>query len=66
MVNLIKIALWQHFMNSVVCFHPRYIIFSFNRKQDVQKQRLNKLYKMSQPHFGQVWGWSPTLGKVGG
>jgi hypothetical protein len=19
----------------------------------------------SQPHFGQVWGWSPTLGKVG-
>jgi hypothetical protein len=20
---------------------------------------------MSQPHFGQVWGWSPTLGKVG-
>jgi len=25
------------------------------------------LYKhlLSQPHFGQVWGWSPTLGKVG-
>jgi hypothetical protein len=22
--------------------------------------------QMSQPHFGQVWGWSPTLGKVGG
>jgi hypothetical protein len=22
--------------------------------------------KMLQPHFGQVWGWSPTLGKVGG
>jgi hypothetical protein len=21
---------------------------------------------MSQPHFGQVWGWNPTLGKVGG
>jgi len=21
---------------------------------------------MLQPHFGQVWGWSPTLGKVGG
>jgi hypothetical protein len=21
---------------------------------------------MSQPHFSQVWGWSPTLGKVGG
>jgi hypothetical protein len=21
---------------------------------------------MSQPHFDQVWGWSPTLGKVGG
>jgi hypothetical protein len=21
---------------------------------------------MSQPHFGQVWGWSPTLGKVWG
>jgi hypothetical protein len=21
---------------------------------------------MSQPHFGQVWGWSPTLEKVGG
>jgi len=24
------------------------------------------MHKMSQPHFGQVWGWSPTLGKVGG
>jgi len=23
-------------------------------------------FYMSQPHFGQVWGWSPTLGKVGG
>jgi len=22
--------------------------------------------QVSQPHFGQVWGWSPTLGKVGG
>jgi len=22
--------------------------------------------RLSQPHFGQVWGWSPTLGKVGG
>jgi len=21
--------------------------------------------RLSQPHFGQVWGWSPTLGKVG-
>jgi len=21
---------------------------------------------MSQSHFGQMWGWSPTLGKVGG
>jgi len=21
---------------------------------------------MSQPHFGQVWGWNQTLGKVGG
>jgi hypothetical protein len=20
---------------------------------------------LSEPHFGQVWGWSPTLGKVG-
>ncbi len=26
----------------------------------------NKFATMSQPHFGQVWGWSPTLGKVGG
>jgi hypothetical protein len=23
-------------------------------------------HNLSQPHFGQVWGWSPTLGKVGG
>jgi hypothetical protein len=23
-------------------------------------------FAMSQPHFGQVWGWSPTLGKVEG
>jgi hypothetical protein len=22
-------------------------------------------HKLSQPHFGQVWGWSLTLGKVG-
>jgi len=22
--------------------------------------------RVLQPHFGQVWGWSPTLGKVGG
>jgi hypothetical protein len=22
--------------------------------------------QLSQPHFGQGWGWSPTLGKVGG
>jgi hypothetical protein len=21
------------------------------------------MYKLSQPYFGQVWGWSPTLGK---
>jgi hypothetical protein len=27
----------------------------------------NKIINQSmlQPHFGQVWGWSPTLGKVG-
>jgi len=24
-----------------------------------------KAVTLSQPHFGQVWGWSPTLGKVG-
>jgi hypothetical protein len=24
----------------------------------------HKLHLLSQPHFGQVWGWSPTLGKV--
>jgi len=23
------------------------------------------LHFLSQPHFSQVWGWSPTLGKVG-
>jgi hypothetical protein len=25
----------------------------------------NDVQIVSQPHFGQVWGWSPTLGKVG-
>jgi len=25
-----------------------------------------RVVEMSQPHFGQVWGWSLTLGKVGG
>jgi hypothetical protein len=25
----------------------------------------SKQENLSQPHFGQVWGWSPTLGKVG-
>jgi hypothetical protein len=24
----------------------------------------SELVQLSQPHFGQVWGWSPTLGKV--
>jgi hypothetical protein len=28
------------------------------------KHELTRLI-MLQPHFGQVWGWSPTLGKVG-
>jgi len=28
--------------------------------------RFSKEGCMSQPHFGQVWGWSPTLGKVEG
>ncbi len=27
---------------------------------------INSWWWVSQPHFGQVWGWSPTLGKVGG
>jgi len=27
---------------------------------------MHLIASMSQPHFGQVWGWSPTLGKVGG
>jgi hypothetical protein len=26
-------------------------------------QCANNLYLLSQPYFGQVWGWSPTLGK---
>jgi len=26
----------------------------------------NTWHFLSQPHFGQVWGWNPTLGKVGG
>jgi len=26
---------------------------------------MNNSKGVSQPHFGQVWGWSPTLGKVG-
>jgi len=25
----------------------------------------SRTLQVSQPHFGQVWGWSPTLGKVG-
>jgi hypothetical protein len=25
----------------------------------------HKTNQLSQPHFGQVWGWSPTFGKVG-
>jgi hypothetical protein len=28
--------------------------------------RAISLQALSQSHFGQVWGWSPTLGKVGG
>jgi hypothetical protein len=31
-----------------------------------QKRRIGAWRKVSQPHFGQVWGWSPTLGKVAG
>jgi hypothetical protein len=31
----------------------------------ILKKCYNLKHLMSQPHFGQVWGWSPTLGKVG-
>jgi hypothetical protein len=30
----------------------------------LKKTQYNPRIKVSQPHFGQVWGWSPTLGKV--
>jgi hypothetical protein len=34
--------------------------------QKLKKNHVSLSYYLSQPHFGQVWGWSPTLGKVGG
>jgi hypothetical protein len=33
---------------------------------DIHRWIQNDEDVVSQPHFGQVWGWSPTLGKVGG
>jgi len=30
------------------------------------KKEVGTKSSVSQPHFGQVWGGSPTLGKVGG
>jgi hypothetical protein len=33
--------------------------------QMIPHEALYTCRSLSQPHFGQVWGWSPTLGKVG-
>ncbi len=35
-----------------------------DRKNEKNERKINK-NKLSQPHFGQVWGWSPTLPKLG-
>jgi len=31
----------------------------------IVKHTYSSTHKLSQPYFGQVWGWSPTLGKSG-
>ncbi len=35
-----------------------------SRPQKVRNRPDFRACRLSQPHFGQVWGWSPTLGKV--
>ncbi len=66
---------------SILCSSPQRLhlngYFSRDSRVGVPKSRQMRLPRLwsaitlwadlvSQPHFGQVWGWSPTLGKVGG
>jgi hypothetical protein len=41
-------------------------MFSIVQNIHYEKKECFTIGLVSQPHFGQVWGWSPTLGKVGG
>jgi len=47
-------------MVSWACF--RFFLDAIRNSQEMNRAQL----ELSQPHFGQVWGWSPTLGKVEG
>jgi hypothetical protein len=56
-------AYWHHPCKSFL-FHKD-INFDDDEKCCCNGLRMIVMAWVSQPHFGQVWGWSPTLGKVG-
>ncbi len=43
------------------CFH----VLKYMEWPCLRELKYLQWHILSQPHFGQVWGWSPTLGKVG-
>jgi hypothetical protein len=58
----------SHFLGWIFILTSWSLLNNFSRWAKCYKNPLlcTRTSSMSQPHFGQVWGWSPTLGKVGG
>jgi hypothetical protein len=66
---------WHSYYEKMLCLTFGFIWFLLifthgklwaNKLLHLRCCKLNSARQLSQPHFGQVWGWSPTLGKVGG
>jgi hypothetical protein len=52
----------MHFVSQKIVMHiPKVLNLNLRFPKDYHQEK-NSLY-MSQPYFGQVWGWNPTLGK---
>jgi hypothetical protein len=69
-LNLYVQYFFEKFTWELVLFNPFVIIemmFKVLQNKDIfYWTKKSLICVLSQPHFGQVWGWSPTLGKVGG
>jgi hypothetical protein len=52
--------------NNILVLFTRFMPPSLNTQVALVNGWMGIARQLSQPHFGQVWGWSPTLGKVGG